>query len=157
MRTPEAILIIDSREPEPHPWNMFIPEGIKTERATLETGDFAIKGNEEGAIIERKTIPDLLGCIGRERGRFERELARSRYVGRFGVVIEGSLDDLIRQARIFGSLHPNVIIGTLAAWQRRYAPFMFAGSQQMAAEFALRFLFQPLKEAARLIHKVESD
>jgi hypothetical protein len=43
-----------------------------------------------GAVVERKTVNDLLACIGRERERFERELKRGRYVGRFIVIVEGT-------------------------------------------------------------------
>jgi len=49
-------------------------------------------------------------------------------------------------------IHPNAILGTLAAWSRRYRhPILFAGNDRLAAEFALRFLCQPFREAQRLL------
>ena len=102
----------------------------------------------DGAIVERKTVSDLLGCIGSGRDRFERELKRSRYCsGRLIVIVEGSLADVLQQTR---AIHPNAIIGTLAAWQRRYAPFCFAGSIELAAKMAESFLRGQLREAGRI-------
>jgi hypothetical protein len=100
----------------------------------------------DGAVVERKTAPDLLGCIGRERERFERELKRGRYVGRFVVIIEGTLADVLKQAR---GIHSNVILGTLAAWTRRYCPFLFAGNAKCAARIAEAFLLGQVREVER--------
>jgi hypothetical protein len=61
------------------------------------------------------------------RERFERELGRSRYLGRFVVVVEGGLPDVLAARR---QMSEASVIGTLAAWQRRYAGFFFAGSIQ---------------------------
>ena len=146
-------LLVDTREPDwpGHPWRGFIPAAVEIERATLETGDFALKGCEDAAIVERKAIPDLLGCLGHGRERFERELARGRYAGRFIVVIEGTLADLLHEAR---GLHPNAILGSLAAWQRRFCPFFFAGNAALAAAFSLRFLTQPAHEARERVSRL---
>jgi len=75
-------LLIDSREPWPHPWAAHFSSAVKVERGCLETGDLALAALSESAVVERKTVFDLLACIGRERERFERELKRGRYVGR---------------------------------------------------------------------------
>jgi hypothetical protein len=42
------------------------------ERGRLETGDLALSAIPEGAVIERKTPGDIVGCIGASRERFER-------------------------------------------------------------------------------------
>jgi ERCC4-type nuclease len=92
-------LIFDTREPDPHPWSAHLPEGWRIEHGTLETGDHALARIPEGVVIERKTPSDLAGCIGASRERFERELRRGRYVGRFLIVVEGSLADVQRAAQ----------------------------------------------------------
>lgn len=150
--TPVTILC-DTREPDwqCHPWRNSVPAHVTIQRATLETGDFALAGNETGAVVERKTVADLLACIGGERERFERELARSRYCGRFIVVCEGSLDALITAGSGF---HLPSLLGTLAAWQRRFCPILFAGRPAIAAHFALSFLCGPVNEAERLTRRV---
>lgn len=147
-------LLRDTREPEwdEHPWHKHIPEPWCIGSATLSTGDFALEGAEDSAVIERKAITDLLGCIGSGRERFERELQRGRYCGRFIVVVEGSYDDLLGAAR---GLHINAIIGSLAAWQRRYCPFFFAGNVETAVAFALRFLSQPYSESLDVVRRIQ--
>ena len=122
------------------------------ERASLETGDFVLASHPYGAVVERKTPCDLASCIGAGRERFERELRRSRYAGRFVVVVEGSLSDVVVAGR---KLHANSIMGTLAAWTVRYAPFVFCGSQRLAVDFAVRLLASqlPSDERRRLSKK----
>lgn len=146
--TPSPCITIDTREPWPHPWPAFWPANVSVVRGTLETGDLVLAGATDGAVVERKTVPDLLACIGRERARFDRELLRARYCGAFCVVVEGTLADVLRQAR---GLYPAAILGTLAAWTRRGWAVVFCGNQPTAAEFALRFVTQPLHEAERLL------
>jgi hypothetical protein len=49
-----------------------------------------------------------------------------------------------------GCRHPlNSIIGTFAAWTLGYGPFVFAGSQRLAADFALRLLAGQLPAGER--------
>lgn len=144
-------ILMDSRESaDPHPWLAHFSGDVRIERGTLETGDFALAALPDAAVIERKATGDLVACLGRERERFERELARGRYVGRLVVVCDGSMADLFCEARRRGGgLSDASILGTLAAWQRRYCPFFFAGSVRVAAEFTERFLRGQIKEAER--------
>jgi len=147
--TPDLItLIVDTREPEPHPWQHWLPAHVTLDRATLDTGDFAVAGLPDAAVVERKTVSDFLGCLTSNRERFERELARSRHVGRFVVIVEGTLLDCIR-AR--GGLSEASLLGTVAAWTRRYCPITFAGSEKYAAELALRYLSGQIAESHRVI------
>ena len=116
------------------------------ERASLETGDLALASHPHGVLVERKTPGDLASCIGAGRERFERELSRGRYCGRFVVVVEGSLSDVTVAAR---GVHHNAVLGTLASWTLRYCPFVFAGSQRLAADFAWRLLASQLPSGQR--------
>jgi ERCC4-type nuclease len=144
-------VLIDSREPEPHPWLPHLPVDWKIERARLETGDLALAAMPEAAMIERKTCSDLVACMTSARERFERELLRSRRLGRFVVVVEGSLPDVLAARR---QMSEASVIGTLAAWQRRYTGFFFAGSMKVAAEFSYRFLAGQLAEIERSYQKI---
>lgn len=145
------ILLLDTREPDPHPWVPYWPE-VTTERATLSCGDIALAGNVDVAI-ERKTPADLLGCMTAGRERFERELRRATHLASFAVVVSDSFDGLLLRRR---GLAVASIVGTLAAWQRRYRiPFIFAGNDQIAADFTWRFLTQPFREAQRLVSDVD--
>lgn len=139
-------LTLDTREPDPHPWERYIPAGWTVERATLETGDVALTRLPDGVVIERKTPVDLAGCIGSNRERFERELKRGRYVGRMIVVVEGTLADVCTVAR--GMSH-NAITGSLATWTARYCPFVFCGTVPAAADFAFRALASQVRDIQR--------
>ena len=59
-------IIMDTREPdlEAHPWKSFLPADVTIERATLETGDFVLKGFEESAVVERKAAFAVTVDIG---------------------------------------------------------------------------------------------
>lgn len=147
-------VILDTREPTPHPWPRHWPADVVTVRAALETGDLALAGQETGAVIERKSPEDLISCMTTGRDRFERELRRAAgTLDRFAVIVEGTMADLEREAR---GLHPAAIVGTVAAWTRRGWPIVFAGSERLAALFALRFLLGPVKEAEKLCRSVRA-
>jgi DNA excision repair protein ERCC-4 len=110
-----------------------LPEGWSYERASIETGDLVLAGLSERAAVEKKTPSGLITGMSSARDRFERELARSRYLGRFVVVVEGSLQDVLAARR---QMSEPSVIGTLAAWQRRYTDIFVAGSVKLAAESA---------------------
>ena len=144
-----VIIIVDTREPGPvHPWQRWLPSHVSLERGCLDTGDFALAGLPDAAVVERKTVSDFLGCLTSNRERFERELSRSRYVGRFVVVVEGTLQDCIR-AR--GGLSEASLVGTVAAWSRRYCSIIFAGTERHAAELCWRYLSGQINESHRII------
>ena len=65
-------ILVDTREQRP--WQF--PHCFMTESATLATGDYSVKGLTDEVAIERKSLADLLACVGRERDRFEREVHR---------------------------------------------------------------------------------
>jgi ERCC4-type nuclease len=60
--------LIDTREQTP----LVLP-GIRAKPPTLATGDYSVSGLESVVAIERKSLPDLPSCCGRERERFDRE------------------------------------------------------------------------------------
>ena len=64
-----VIAIIDSREQKP-----LDLEPLTTITSTLVTGDYSVRGLEHVVAIERKSLDDLVGCVGRDRERFDREV-----------------------------------------------------------------------------------
>ena len=149
---------VDSREPEPHPWAPYLPAGARLVRGTLETGDLALAALPDGAVVERKTVADFLAAIGRERERFDREVRRARHLGAFVIVVEGSFADVLQANYAGGQLSEAAILGTVAAWTRRGAPVLFAGTVAAAAALAFAFLAGQVREvqrAARAIARTE--
>jgi hypothetical protein len=153
MNLPDIVVVLDTREPDPHPWVRWWPAGTRIVREGLETGDLTVRGLEEVAVVERKTLTDLAGCLGGERDRFERELARSRHIAGFAVVVEGSWEAFLTECHVRRNFGTESVIGTIAAWSRRYCPFMFCGTTELAARFAWRFLTGPLRESEQTLSK----
>ena len=139
-------ITIDTREPWPHPWAEYFPEGTTLERATLDTGDLTLTALDDGATIERKTVPDFVAAVGSQRERFERELARSRHLAAFCIIVEGDLRDVCTQAR---GVSIASIYGTVAAWNPRFCPILFAGNAASAADLAHRYLASQIRDIQR--------
>lgn len=155
-------IIVDTREPgtgTDHPWAAFWPADVRVIRGTLETGDIALAALPDGALVERKTVPDFLAAIGRERERFDRELRRARYCQSLTIVVEGTLADVANANRQRGQLSEAAIFGTIASWTRRGAPVLFAGTVHAAADLAYRILAGQVREVertAKAIQKAEA-
>ena len=82
-------ILIDTREQAPFTFQGY---DVDPETATLLVGDYSLPGFQDRAAVERKSLNDLIGCLmGKDRERFERELARGRHYDLFAVVVEASL------------------------------------------------------------------
>jgi ERCC4-type nuclease len=69
------VIITDTREQNPLAF-----EWLESRAGTLQTGDYSVAGLEELFAVERKTVPDLVGCCMRgNRGAFwfSRELVEA--------------------------------------------------------------------------------
>lgn len=144
-------LIVDTREPWPHPWEIHIPESHFI-RDGLETGDICLAGNRS-IVVERKTVSDFLGSITAGRDRFEGELKRSRMLDHFAIIVEGTMLDVV-EAR--GGLTLESLYGTVAAISRRWCNIHFAGSERGAARLAWLLLSQPAAEANKLVKALKT-
>ena len=123
-------IIIDSREQTPLD---FGPYDCEVVRGGLATGDYGIAGIESLAAVERKSEDDLLGCLTRERDRFERELARARGMELFAVVAETTWERLAR-GMYRSQMKPHACLQSILAFQVRYGvPFILVGSHEAAA------------------------
>lgn len=70
------IVVCDNREQTP--WRFSNWPDIEVRAGTLNCGDYSLCGLENAVAVERKSLDDLVSCLGAERSRFERELARLR-------------------------------------------------------------------------------
>ena len=139
-------LIIDTREPWPHPWQPHLPEANFLVDG-LETGDIALAANRL-MVVERKTVTDFLGSITAGRDRFEAELKRARFCDHFAIIVEGSMLDVVAER---GGMTLDSLYGTVAAITRRWCNVHFADSTRGAARLAWAILTQPVNEANRLV------
>ncbi|MFN3192688.1 MAG: ERCC4 domain-containing protein [Aureliella sp.] len=132
---PESVVaIVDTREQSPLDLSP-----LRIEAGTLSTGDYALKGCDE-ARIERKSLPDLLGCVGRDRDRFEREIERLRAFPVAVLLIEATWPD-IELGQWRSKLTPKQVEAALLGWAAKGIQVELVGNHERAGRFASRLLF----------------
>lgn len=149
------IIIVDTQEHvHRHPFTFY---EFPTEVAHLYTGDYTIKGLEHLIAVERKTLQDFLGCVGRERDRFTRELARMRG-HRFRLLVIEATAAQLEQGDWLGKIQPAHVLGSLAAWTAQYdLPVWLGGTHDAAGRFVERYLYQCARRVALELGAVLDD
>lgn len=142
-------IIVDSREQAPFTFQHERYEGVSIEEGALSTGDYSLAGLTDRVSVERKSLPDLVACLGRERERFERELQRAAAYDAFAVVIEASWGDLAG-GNYRSKLNPHSACQSVLAFSCRYRiQFLFTGSRNGAEYACWGFLRQYLESARK--------
>ena len=132
---PPFTIVIDSREQAPLAFG-----GWPVVVAGLKTGDYSIQGFEDRVALERKSVSDLLVCVGRERPRFERELVRLAALEYGAIVIEATLAEVLAGTR-WSAVNPKAAASSLLAWSVEHRlPVFFAGTRPLAAATVLKLL-----------------
>lgn len=130
-------IIIDTREQRP--WNF---EGIRDmcELGTLKTGDYSLKGYENCIAVERKSLADFVGSIGKNRKRFMAELERASKIKHFCVIVEGSWFDLFT-GNYRSHIIPASAVGTTIGIMARFRiPVIMAETRKQAEQLCKKFL-----------------
>jgi ERCC4-type nuclease len=123
--------------------------GTIVESGTLAVGDYSLSGLTDKVAVERKSLPDLVVCLSRERDRFERELQRGAALDAFAVIVEGGWHDLAH-GKYRSQLNPHAACQSVLAFMARYrVPFFFAGDRQGAEYACFGFLRQYLENAKK--------
>lgn len=133
---PEAVTaIIDTREQLP-----LCLEPLAVERDTLTTGDYSVAGLETIVAVERKSLSDLLACVGQERDRFDREVVRLLAYPVRALVVESSWAEL--EAGDWRSkVTPAAAVGSCIGWIAAGLPIILAGDHQRAGRFVAKLLY----------------
>lgn len=133
-------IIIDSREQNPYTFGDYPAEVIP---GTLQTGDYSLHGFDRpagGIAIERKELPDLLGCLTHDRERFLRELDRLMAFQTAALVIEAPLS-LIRAHCYRSRITPEAAEQSLVSIMANYRlPVYFAMDRADGEKFVYDFL-----------------
>ena len=138
-------ILVDSREQKPFTFERY---DVQIQPGTLSVGDYSLYSLEDKVAVERKSLPDLVQCLGRERERFERELQRGAALDAFAVVIEAGWTDLAG-GNFRSQLNPHAACQSTLAFMARYRlPFLFAGSRP-AAEYSVWGFLRQYLEGAR--------
>ena len=124
--TPYTV-IFDTREQAPYSFvkplrgrNARELFSIRTERGTIASGDYSLAGFQDRMAIERKSLADWYGTVGRGRARFVRELDRLACLEWSAVVIEAEWSEILTAPPVRSRLHPRSVLGSVIAWQVRY-------------------------------------
>lgn len=130
-------IVVDSREQAPFPFTDYDAE---IAQGTLQAGDYSLVGLEPLVAVERKSLPDLVACLGRERDRFERELERLRGFESAAVVVEAPMSALAL-GEYRSALNPKAAYESVVAFMVRYRlTFYFAQDRRGAEHFTFSFL-----------------
>ncbi len=135
--------LIDTREQQ-----LLDLSPLKTEAATLPTGDYSLKGLEHVVAIERKSLDDLLGCVGRDRERFDREVQRLLAYPVRVLLIEATWAQ-IELGQWRSKLKPEAVIGSLLGWQATGLAIHMVGDHERAGRHAARLLYTVAKRRYR--------
>ena len=157
-------VVVDSREQAPF---TFSGLPVEVEVGALEAGDYSVRGFERRVAVERKALGDLVGCLGADRQRFERELARLRGYDEAAVVVEAPAVAL-RTGRYLGRLDSGAAWQSVLAFSMRYRmPFIFCADRADAEAVTFDLLrhyardrwreLQALAPAARTISKTAAS
>ena len=130
-----VVCIIDTREQLP--LNL---DPLRTEPGTLPTGDYSLKGLEHHVCIERKSLDDLLGCVGRERERFERELHRMLAYPVRVLLVETTWGE-IELGHWRSKVTSSQAMGSLIGWAAMGIQLALVGTHERAGKFASRLLY----------------
>ena len=142
LRPDDITAIIDTRERQP--WAL---TPLKTERGTLATGDYSVVGLERQIALERKSLGDLLGCIGGARKRFEEEIERLQAFPVRCVIVECSYQEFEAGAWMAGiggiksRVSPAAAMGSVLGWIASGIPFLFCPTVESASSAAARLMF----------------
>lgn len=149
---PEMVTaIVDTREQTPLDLTP-----LRTVEGTLTTGDYSVHGLEHLVAIERKSLPDLLACCGRERERFDREVQRLLAYRCRALVVESSWGTIeIGQWR--SQLTSRQVLGSLLGWVEAGLPVLMAGSHGRAGEMVSRLLFTAARRRWRELRALAGD
>jgi len=135
---------------------------------TLHVGDYSVAGLQDLIAIERKSLSDLLGSLTHGRERFEKELAKTRSMDKFYIVVEGCLSTIFdgrynpmfsdspEIAKQFHSMaNPKAIWETIAAFTIRYCPMIFTENQIVTAAFVESVLTKYAREFIKTGQEIE--
>jgi len=125
-------IITDTREQTP-----LVFTHLPSERGTLTSGDYSVKGLEHDFAIERKTISDLLSSCTKGRDRFQRELHRLRGFDFARLLIIGDPHEVVKLAK-----NPKAIFSSLTAFECRWRiPVVWESDPATASRLVERWVW----------------
>jgi ERCC4-type nuclease len=147
--------VIDTREQ--HALDL---QPMKSVRGTLATGDYSVVGLESVVSLERKSLTDLLGCVGGDRARFDREVQRLLAYPVRALIVEATWGDL-EAGNWQSKVTPAAAIGSVLGWVAMGLPVVMAGDHAWAGRYAARLLViaarRRWREARTLVNGIAAE
>lgn len=131
----DVVAVVDTREQTPLDLSP-----LQTIRGTLTTGDYSVRGLEHHVALERKSLADLLGCVGVERERFDREVHRLLAYPTRALVVEATWEDL-EAGGWRSKVTSSAAVGSVLGWISSGLPVLMAGDHERAGRYVSRLLF----------------
>lgn len=148
----QVTAVVDTREQLPLDLSP-----LSTVSGTLVTGDYSVFGLEHVVSIERKSLPDLLACVGRGRERFDREVQRLLAYPVRALVVEATWSEL-EVGGWRSQIKPSAVIGSVLGWVASGLPVLMPGDHERAGRYVSRLLFTAARrrwrEARALVKEV---
>ena len=135
LKPANVVAIVDTREQRP-----LDLAPLRTEAGTLATGDYSVRGLEHVVSIERKSLNDLLGCVGQHRDRFDREVQRLLAYPSRALVVESTWSEL-EAGEWRSKITPATAIGSCLGWVAAGLPILMAGDHARAGRYVSRLLY----------------
>jgi ERCC4-type nuclease len=122
------VVLVDDREKRPYTFSRlrgdardgYATPAVETRRVALPTGDYSLEGLADRVTVERKSLADLYGTLGRRRARFQDELARLNAMDAAFVVVEADWRAILRSPPPHSRLSPKSVFRSVVAWQQRF-------------------------------------
>ncbi len=139
LNSKQITAIIDTREQEPLDLTP-----LTTIWDTLVTGDYSVVGLEHAVAIERKSLMDLVNCVGRERQRFDRVVQRLLAYPLRALVVETSWEAVERRYWLKqnprSQVTPDAVMGAVYGWIARGLPVYLTGNRDRTRTFVVAVL-----------------
>jgi len=147
----DVTAVVDTREQLP-----FDLAPLSVVRGSLPTGDYSVAGLEHEVAVERKSLPDLVLCVGSERERFEKEIQRlMAYPARL-LIVEATMAQLeLGQWR--ARITPNQVTSSLLSWSAQGLPIFTVDGHKAAGIVAAKFLFVAARHRWRELQAFHSN
>jgi len=134
-------IVVDTREQKPL-WK----KNIISKK--LDVGDYSIEGYEDKISIERKSLGDLFGTLGKGNKRFKKELEKAMKYNYFAIVIEGSFSSCLNKdfkGSHFSKMKGYVILKILFTLHIKYGINIFFTNGRIESKNIIKQIFNSYK------------
>ena len=129
-------ILIDTREQLPFEFS----NSVTVQRATIDAGDYTVKGLTASVAVERKSVSDFVGSITGGRDRFWNCCDRLSRLDFACIVVESSVEAVLA-GDYRSKTRPQSVIGSALAIHVDFGiPVIWAGNRANAANITERLL-----------------